>query len=37
MEWDGAVVGNLSTQGKDIWVHWTDGTDEMLNLSGVVG
>lgn len=37
VEWDGAVVGTLSTQGKDIWVHWTDGTDEMLNLSGVVG
>jgi hypothetical protein len=37
VEWDGAVVGTLSTQGKDIWVHWTDGTDAMLNLSGVVG
>src|SRR6267378_3297586 len=35
VEWDGAVVGTLSTQGKDIWVHWTDGTDEMLNFSGI--
>jgi len=37
VEWDGAVVGNLSTKDKDIWVHWTDGTEEMLDLSGVVG
>jgi len=37
LDWDGAIVGNLFTKGKDIWVHWTDETEEMLNLSGVVG
>ncbi len=37
VEWDGAVVGNLFTKDKDIWVHWTDGTEEILDLSGVVG
>jgi len=37
VDWDGATVGNLFTKDKDIWVHWTDGTEEMLDLSGVVG
>ena len=37
VDWDGATVGNLFTKDKDIWVHWTDGTEEILDLSGVVG
>ena len=37
VDWDGARVGDLFTKEKDIWVHWTDGTEEMLDLSGVVG